>query len=56
MARGKIMSDDTKHMLAREMGLEHKIIGSNSDYGNLTSRECGFLVKLAIKKAEENMI
>ncbi|MTI79383.1 MAG: small, acid-soluble spore protein, alpha/beta type [Firmicutes bacterium] len=43
-------------MLAREMGVEHKIIGVTSDYGNLTSRECGYFVKLAIKKAEEDMM
>lgn len=48
----KIMSSHTKHLLAREMGIEHKIIGEHSDYGNLTSRECGYMVKLAIAKAE----
>ncbi|WP_031515147.1 hypothetical protein [Desulfofalx alkaliphila] len=52
---GKIMSSEMKHMLAREMGIEHKIIGENSDYGNLTSRECGYFVKLALAKAEAMM-
>lgn len=49
---GKIMSAQLKHELAREMGVEHKILGNHSDYGNLTSRECGYFVKLAIEKAE----
>lgn len=53
---GKIMSAELKHMLAREMGIEHKIIGEHSDYGNLTSRECGYFVKLAIAKAQGQMV
>ncbi|MBM7854706.1 small acid-soluble spore protein F (minor alpha/beta-type SASP) [Desulfohalotomaculum tongense] len=56
MARQKILSTAAKHLLAREMGVEHKIMGATSDYGNLTSRECGYFVKLAVQKAEENMI
>lgn len=53
---GKIMSAELKHFLARQMGVEHKIIGEHSDYGNLTSRECGNFVKLAVAMAEKQMV
>ncbi|MEW6727256.1 small, acid-soluble spore protein, alpha/beta type [Desulforudis sp. 1088] len=49
----KYLSDRTKYEFAREMGVAHKIQGN--DYGNLTSRECGNFVKLAVQKAEQAM-
>lgn len=49
----KYMSDALKYELAQEMGVAHKIKGS--DYGELTSRECGNFVKLAIQKAERSL-
>lgn len=47
----KLMSEALKYDLAREMGVAHKIRGT--DYGELTSRECGSLVKLAIARLEK---
>ena len=49
----KFMSDALKYELAAEMGVAHKIKGS--DYGELTSRQCGNFVKLAIQRAERGL-
>lgn len=54
MARSKYMSDALKYELASEMGVAHKINGS--DYGELTSRECGSFVKMAIQRAERSLV
>ncbi len=50
----KLMSDALKYELAREMGVAHKIRGT--DYGELTSRECGNFVKFAIARAEKALV
>ncbi|MEG6615885.1 small, acid-soluble spore protein, alpha/beta type [Peptococcaceae bacterium 1198_IL3148] len=50
----KLMSDALKYELAQEMGVAHKIKGN--DYGELSSRQCGNFVKLAIQKAEQSMV
>ncbi|GAB6157108.1 small, acid-soluble spore protein, alpha/beta type [Desulfotomaculum varum] len=50
----KYMSDALKYELAREMNAADRIKGN--DYGNLTSRECGNFVKLAIQRAERSML
>ena len=50
---GRIMSDETKYELAEELGFSHKV--KNGDWGNITTREAGSLVKKAIEKAEEAM-
>jgi len=50
----KYMSDALKYEFAREMGVADRIQGN--DYGNLTSRECGNFVKLAIQRAEQSML
>ncbi|MTI79981.1 MAG: small, acid-soluble spore protein, alpha/beta type [Firmicutes bacterium] len=50
----KYMSDALKYEIAQEMGVAHKIQGS--DYGELTSRECGSFVKHAIARAERSML
>ena len=52
MARG-IMSDETKYELAEELGFAHKV--KDGDWGNITTREAGSLVKAAIEKAEGQM-
>ena len=52
MARG-IMSDETKYELARELGFAHKV--KDGDWGNITTREAGSLVKAAIEKVETQM-
>lgn len=49
----KIMSDRTKYELARELGFAHKV--KDGDWGNITTREAGSLVRAAIAKAEEVM-
>jgi small acid-soluble spore protein F (minor alpha/beta-type SASP) len=47
------MSDETKYELARELGFAHKV--KDGDWGNITTREAGSLVKAAIEKAEGQM-
>jgi len=49
----KIMSDKTKYELAEELGFAHKV--KNGDWGNITTREAGLLVRAAVAKAEELM-
>ncbi len=49
----KIMSEETKYELAKELGFAHKV--KNGDWGNITTREAGSLVRAAIAKAEEMM-
>lgn len=48
---GKIMSDRTKYELAEELGFSHKV--QDGDWGNITTREAGSLVRLAVEKAEQ---
>ncbi|MFW5991803.1 MAG: small, acid-soluble spore protein, alpha/beta type [Halanaerobiaceae bacterium] len=50
----KIMSDRTKYELAEELGFAHKV--QDGDWGNITTREAGSLVRAAISKAEELMV
>ncbi|WP_027340379.1 small, acid-soluble spore protein, alpha/beta type [Halonatronum saccharophilum] len=47
----KIMSDRTKYELAEELGFSHKV--QDGDWGNITTREAGSLVRRAVEKAEE---
>jgi len=47
------MSEKTKYELARELGFAHKV--RNGDWGNITTREAGSLVRAAIMKTEELM-
>ncbi|MFW6007010.1 MAG: small, acid-soluble spore protein, alpha/beta type [Bacillota bacterium] len=49
----RYMSEETKYELARELGFAHKV--KNGDWGEITTREAGLLVKAAIAKAEEAM-
>ena len=49
----RIMSESTKYELAEELGFAHKV--RNGDWGNITTREAGLLVKEAIRRAEEGM-
>ncbi|ADL12467.1 small, acid-soluble spore protein, alpha/beta type [Acetohalobium arabaticum] len=49
-----IMSDETKYELAKELGFAHKV--EDGDWGNITTREAGSLVKKAVKMAEEEKI
>ncbi len=49
----RLMSEKTKYELARELGFAHKV--RNGDWGNITTREAGSLVRAAIMKTEELM-
>lgn len=54
MARRRgIMSDALKYELARELGFAHKV--QNGDWGDITSREAGSLVRAAIERAERQL-
>lgn len=52
--RGKIMSDRLKYELAEELGFYDKV--KDGDWGNITTREAGSLVRAAIARAEKMMI
>ncbi|MBM7555926.1 small, acid-soluble spore protein, alpha/beta type [Halanaerobacter jeridensis] len=49
----RIMSEESKYELAQELGFADKVKDGN--WGNITTREAGSLVRRAIEKAEENM-
>lgn len=54
MARRRgIMSDELKYELAHELGFAHKV--SEGDWGNITAREAGSLVRAAIDRAERQL-
>ncbi|HHT73692.1 MAG TPA: small, acid-soluble spore protein, alpha/beta type [Firmicutes bacterium] len=54
MARRRgIMSDRLKYELAAELGFYHKV--HDGDWGNITTREAGSLVRAAIERAERMM-
>ncbi|WP_269212328.1 small, acid-soluble spore protein, alpha/beta type [Thermoanaerobacterium thermosaccharolyticum] len=48
------MSDNLKEELAKELGVYD--IVKTEGWGSVSSRNCGNLVRLAIKKAEESMV
>ncbi|MGE5593348.1 MAG: small, acid-soluble spore protein, alpha/beta type [Betaproteobacteria bacterium] len=52
-----IVSDEVKYEIARELGFAEKIHVDNGvyDYGNITTREAGLIVRGLIQKAEELM-
>ncbi|MBC7084071.1 MAG: small, acid-soluble spore protein, alpha/beta type [Bacillota bacterium] len=52
-----IVSDEVKYEVARELGFADKINVDNGvyDYGNITTREAGLIVRGLIQKAEELM-
>lgn len=49
----RLMSEQTKYELAEELGFAHKV--KDGDWGNITTREAGSLVRAAIEKAENLM-
>lgn len=55
--RRSIVSDRTKYEIAKELGFADKIdVGRGGlDYGNITTREAGSIVRRLIEKAEEAM-
>lgn len=44
------MSEQTQYELAEELGFAHKV---NDDWGNITTREAGSLIRAAIEKTEK---
>lgn len=52
-----IVSDSVKYEIAKELGFAEKIQNNQGefDYGNITTREAGLLVRGLIQKAEELM-
>lgn len=54
MARNRgIMSDELKYELARELGVDD--IVATRGWGDVSARNCGNLVKLAIERAEKTV-
>lgn len=57
MSKSKLLSDRTKYEFAQELGVADLVTtGGSLYYGNLSSRDCGSFVKMAIKRSEESMI
>lgn len=52
--RGSIMSDRLKYELAQELGVAD--IVSREGFGGVSSKNCGNLVRLAIERAERNIL
>ncbi len=53
--RNRIMSDRLKYELARELGVAD-VVAREGDFGSVSSRNCGNLVKLAIERAEKSLV
>ncbi len=53
--RDSIVSDQVKYEIAKELGFADRIQVQNNtyDYGNITTREAGLIVRGLIEKAEE---
>lgn len=51
--RRSLMSDRLKYELAQELGFAHKV--KDGDWGDVTTREAGSLVRAAIQRAEEEL-
>jgi len=47
------MSDRLKYELAQELGFAHKV--QEGDWGDITAREAGLLVRAAIQRAEQEL-
>ncbi len=55
--RGSIVSDAVKYEIAKELGFADKINVNNGiyDYGDITTREAGLIVRGLIQKAQDLM-
>ncbi len=49
----RIMSDQLKQRLAQEMGIADRVV--NGNWGNVSARDCGNLVKAAIRHAQQQL-
>jgi small acid-soluble spore protein F (minor alpha/beta-type SASP) len=52
MSRRKVMSEDLKYEIARELGVLEKV--RNEGWGSVSSRDCGNMVAKAIEIANRN--
>lgn len=55
MARRSIMSDGLKYEIAKELGFYDTIV-RDGDFGNVSSRNCGYMVRKAIEMAERSLM
>jgi small acid-soluble spore protein F (minor alpha/beta-type SASP) len=53
--RRSIMSDRLKYELAEELGVADIVRRDNGYFGNVSSKNCGNLVRLAIERAEKGL-
>lgn len=51
---GKVMSDKTKNKLAHDLGFGEKV--ADGDWGDVTTREVGMMVREAIKRGEKAVV
>lgn len=52
--RGGVMSERLKYELADELGVGD-VVRRDNGFGNVSSRNCGNLVRLAIERAERSL-
>lgn len=57
VGRRSIVSDEVKYEIAKELGFADRIRRDEGgyDYGEITTREAGLIVRGLVKKAEELM-
>jgi len=53
--RGGVMSERLKYELADELGVGNVVRGDGGYFGNVSSKDCGNLVRLAIERAGRSM-
>lgn len=53
MSRQKVMSETLKSEIARRLGVENVV--ANDGWGGVSSRNCGNIVREAIRMAEKSM-
>ncbi|MDF9408484.1 MAG: Small, acid-soluble spore protein [Pelotomaculum sp. PtaB.Bin013] len=53
--RGGVMSERLKYELADELGVGGVVRRDGGYFGNVSSKNCGNLVRLAIERAEQTM-
>jgi len=51
----KLMSENLKYELAKELGVDDLLTQANGDWGAMPSRVCGSLVTAAIARAERTL-
>ncbi len=57
MSKSKYLSDKTKYEFAQELGVADQVTPGGSLYfGNLSSKDCGNFVKLALSKVGQSKV